>query len=234
MARHNGFNRRTVMLGLAAAATGSMARAADSDSPIAHGILADNELAKAFEKAPRNLPDITLIGLEGEVAIAEVLKGRTVLMPLWAEWCPPCLSEIPDFAKLQAKYGGDKFAVIPVLTGTRKQLTPDWIAHLFKILHAEALPPYIEKRFGSRLFETMCKKDRHLTLPCNLLIAPDGTVVGREIGRVTADDASEGEAPEKTKDAETVTRAIHGQTQSVWGKEPGEEFARAMANGFLG
>jgi thiol-disulfide isomerase/thioredoxin len=223
-------SRRTVLAGLAASAAPAFA----GDSPLAHGVLADNPIAKAFEKAPQStLPDATLVGLHGDFTI-DALKGRTILMPLWAEWCAPCMSEIPDFARLHKKYGNAKFMVVPVLSGSMKKFTPLDIGRVFTILHAEALPPVMEKDVGSKLVRTMGRSGRSYSLPCNLLIAPDGTVVGREMGRITADDASDGPAPQKTKDPETITRAINGQAQSIWGKAEGEQFARALAEGFLG
>jgi thiol-disulfide isomerase/thioredoxin len=225
-------HRREVLSGVAGLALAGRAIADDEESPVAHGVLANNELAKAFRKAPRELPDVTLIGAKGEFH-ADILKGRTILMPLWAEWCAPCLSELPDFARLKKKYANNKFTIVPVLTDTRKKLTPQTIAEIFAVLHAGDLPPVMEAEFGNRLMQAMAREGRGYAIPCNLLIAPDGTVVGREMGKIPAADAADGAAPEKTKDAETVTRAIHGQAQSLWGKAEGEEFAAAMANGFL-
>ena len=226
-------DRRTVIAGLAGLAAAPAASADAGSSPVAHGVLANNTLAQAFEKARPELPYVTIVGLDGEFD-TDTLKGRTILMPLWAEWCAPCLSELPDFAKLQKKYGNDRFAILPVLTGTRKRMTPALLASVFHILHADALTPLIEKNLGDKLMAAMARTDDGLAVPCNLLIAPDGTVVGREMGRVSAPDASEGPAPAKTKDPETITRAIAGQAQSMWGKVEGEEFAAAMAAGFLG
>ena len=83
--RNAGIGRRTVLSELAGMSAGLVmppARAEDA-SPIAHGVLANNELAKSFIKAPSSLPDVTLVGLQGEFDI-DSLKGRTILMPLWA------------------------------------------------------------------------------------------------------------------------------------------------------
>ena len=226
-------DRRAVMLGLGAGLVAPPALAADESSPVAHGVLANNALAKAFEKSRHDLPDVTLIGPYGEFDTGS-LKGRTILMPLWAEWCAPCLSEIPDFARLQHKYGTRHFTIMPVLTATRRKLSPDLINNLFDILHARALKPVVEKNFTSKLAMAMGRDGNGWALPCNLLIAPDGSVVGREMGRISAPDADAGAPPPKTGDPESVTRAILGQTQSLWGKQEGEDFAAAMAAGFLG
>jgi thiol-disulfide isomerase/thioredoxin len=229
-------SRRSAMTGLASVAAAATVPgfAAAAESPVAQGILTNNPLAQAFEKAPASfLPNVDVLCLDGVKPIAELIKGRTVLMPLWAEWCAPCLSEIPDFAKLQRKYGRPSFAVLPILTSTFKQFSLEAVGQMFNILHAPGLEPMIENHFGRTLFTVMARQGNKFALPCNLLIGPDGRVVGREIGRVTSDNAATGDAPQANGDPETVRRAEAGQTQSVWGEEAGEKFAAAMAAGFL-
>ena len=222
-------DRRTTLLGLA----GLAARSAHADdkppSPIAHGVLAQNSLAQKFESVTTELVSVSLWGPNGKRDIEE-LKGRTVLMPLWAEWCAPCMSEIPDFARLQQKYGNNKFSIIPVLTGTRKKFTPEILGTILKEMHAGVFEPLIENNLGRRLVDKMAKiSGGEAALPCNLLIAPDGHVVAHEIGRLeNTDDAD----PAKTwKDV--VERAGAGAVQSRWGQPDGEAFAAAMADGFL-
>jgi len=227
-------DRRTILAGMAALA-GVGAAAAEGGSPVAHGVLANNTLALAFETAPSELPDVTLVGPNGERDLAE-LKGRTLLMPLWAEWCAPCLSEIPDFARLQAKYGNSNFAIVPILTGTRKQITPAAIAELFAFLHASVFEPLIEKRFGSKLMLAMARKGMTEAIPCNLLIAPDGRVVGRQFGAERDNEQSQMLSADPKKingENSLIARAEAGDVLSLWGKAPGAEFAAAMANGFF-
>lgn len=31
-------------------------------------------------------------------------RGKVLVINFWATWCPPCLTEIPEFIKLQAEY----------------------------------------------------------------------------------------------------------------------------------
>jgi thiol-disulfide isomerase/thioredoxin len=42
------------------------------------------------------------------------LKGKVVVMNVWATWCAPCKVEMPTLAKLQAAYAGKPVAVVPV------------------------------------------------------------------------------------------------------------------------
>lgn len=41
-------------------------------------------------------------------------RGKVVLVNLWATWCAPCVTEMPTLAQLQAKHGGDDFAVVAI------------------------------------------------------------------------------------------------------------------------
>jgi thiol-disulfide isomerase/thioredoxin len=205
--------------------------AADDDnaSPIAHGVLAGNSLAKAFEPSPHQLPDIYVTGPDGDRRLSD-FKGKTILMPLWTEWCAPCIQEIPDFARLQQKYGNDKFAIVPVLTATQKKFTPELLSRILGMMHAGVFTPWIEQHRGATLMRRMARRrGGGAAMPCNLLIAPDGRVVAREIGGLSNTDDAD---PAKSyKDA--VNRTGTGSSQSRWGQQDGEDFAKAMADGFL-
>ncbi len=41
-------------------------------------------------------------------------RGRTVLVNLWATWCPPCVAEMPALDALQGRLGGESFQVVAV------------------------------------------------------------------------------------------------------------------------
>jgi thiol-disulfide isomerase/thioredoxin len=165
-------------------------------------------LAQAFEPSPiYQLPDVTLIGPNGEQDVFDLIKGRTILMPLWAEWCTPCLSEIPDFARLQTKYGNASFAIVPVLTGARKKVTPDALTKIFGFLHASVFEPLIESKFGNRLMMVMAATHYSTEIPCNLLIAPNGRVIAREIGIKQSDDEAATAEQDLADKVDPVARA---------------------------
>ena len=66
--------------------------------------------------APPNLP---IFDASGHTTDLTQLKSRVVVVNLWATWCPPCVTEMPTLAKLQAAYPG-RILVAPVSMDTAK------------------------------------------------------------------------------------------------------------------
>lgn len=65
--------------------------------------------------AARRLPDdFAFADAQGRALRLADLKGRVVLVNLWATWCPPCVAEMPDLDALQGQLGGDGFQVVAV------------------------------------------------------------------------------------------------------------------------
>ena len=44
----------------------------------------------------------------------EQMKGKVVVLDLWATWCPPCRVEIPSFIRLQEKYKSQGLEIVGV------------------------------------------------------------------------------------------------------------------------
>jgi thiol-disulfide isomerase/thioredoxin len=55
---------------------------------------------QASEFWSMQLPDIN-----NQVQALKQWQGKVVIVNFWAPWCPPCLKEIPDFIRLQDRYG---------------------------------------------------------------------------------------------------------------------------------
>jgi thiol-disulfide isomerase/thioredoxin len=62
------------------------------------------------QSSPTPLPDellnASLTTLKGQSVKLSDLKGKVVVLNLWATWCGPCRREIPDFIKIQEDYAG--------------------------------------------------------------------------------------------------------------------------------
>ena len=63
-------------------------------------------LPAAVEKAAPSSPvAFALRDLSGVEQRLDALRGRIVVLNFWATWCKPCVEEMPDFVKLQSRYG---------------------------------------------------------------------------------------------------------------------------------
>lgn len=67
------------------------------------GIIQPSTEGKHYGKTDYNF---TLIDVgTGTRLSGESLKGKTVLINLWATWCPPCVAEMPDLQALYENVG---------------------------------------------------------------------------------------------------------------------------------
>jgi thiol-disulfide isomerase/thioredoxin len=63
---------------------------------------------------PLPLPDFSFDGPGGAKETSAALKGKVVLLNIWATWCVPCREEMPQLNALQAELGGPKFEVVAI------------------------------------------------------------------------------------------------------------------------
>ena len=67
-----------------------------------------------FPEAPTPPPDYVFYDEAGKPMKLADLKGKVVVMNIWATWCAPCKVEMPTLAKLQAAYKGKPVEVVAV------------------------------------------------------------------------------------------------------------------------
>src|ERR1041385_5192498 len=58
------------------------------------------------------LPEFDVKDLHGNEVSSKELRGKVVLIDIWATWCQPCRKEMPGYQKLLDRYGPRGFAVI--------------------------------------------------------------------------------------------------------------------------
>jgi thiol-disulfide isomerase/thioredoxin len=67
------------------------------------------------------VPDIVLTRVsDGKPLTTASLRGRVVVLNLWATWCPPCRTEMPDLVRLEREHGGE-LAVVTVSDESAQQ-----------------------------------------------------------------------------------------------------------------
>ena len=59
-------------------------------------------------------PDLKLVSLDGDEVSLASLRGRAVLLNVWATWCVPCIAEMPELAALHERHGKDGLVVVGV------------------------------------------------------------------------------------------------------------------------
>lgn len=57
---------------------------------------------------------LILQGFDGKPRPLAAHAGKSILLAFWASWCPPCRTELPQLARLQAESGAEPFIVLPV------------------------------------------------------------------------------------------------------------------------
>lgn len=67
---------------------------------------------EAAQRQAAPLPDLELLSLTGQPTALHSLKGKPVVLNLWASWCPPCRREMPAFEQAQKKFPDTVFVMV--------------------------------------------------------------------------------------------------------------------------
>jgi len=121
--------------------------------------------------------DFTLPDMDGTPHSLSDYRGKWVLVNYWATWCPPCLEELPE---LEVFHSGSEGRAVVLGVNMEEIGKPQLRAFVeqqflsFPILVASARPTR-DQLIGP--VEAM---------PTSYLITPDGEVVARQVGQITA------------------------------------------------
>ena len=70
---------------------------------------------EGFEvSSPQTLPEIVFQDENGSTVSLADFKGKTVVLNLWATWCAPCVTEMPDLNTLQKRLKDKGVEIITV------------------------------------------------------------------------------------------------------------------------
>jgi peroxiredoxin len=73
-------------------------------------------------------PSFVLPDLAGKVVRMDELRGKVVVLNLWATWCPPCVEEMPTLQRLANKMAGRDFMLLAVSEDEESKLVGPWVA----------------------------------------------------------------------------------------------------------
>ena len=114
--------------------------------------------------------------LDGRTLTAAELDRSTVVVQMWASWCPFCARQNPHVQKLHEK-AGDKLIVLGLSIGKDPETEREYMVKRGYTFAAAMAPPQTEQWFGKRR-----------ALPEVYVVAPGGKVVFREGGEMFPED----------------------------------------------
>lgn len=116
-----------------------MAQSSTKAPPTVHGVVATPAAAVkplseklTMASGPVPAPDYAFFDSAGKPVKLADLKGKVVVLNIWATWCAPCVAEMPTLAKLQAAYAGKGVEVVTVSIDSETSATK---ARLFIAQH---------------------------------------------------------------------------------------------------
>lgn len=119
--------------------------------------------------------DFMLEDMQGKIHRLEDYRGKWVLVNIWATWCPPCLSEIPELSSLHDAHKDRDLVVIGIAidSGSSSKVAS------FAEAHGINYPIVMGDRKIVRQIGEL------KVLPTSYLYAPSGKQVSYQDGEVT-------------------------------------------------
>ena len=136
-----------------------------SMKPLAKGEVA----AVQVPKAAQMIPNLAFKAPDGRPSSLEALRGKTLLVNLWATWCVPCRKEMPALDRLQQQMGGTDFEVVAINIDQRNLDRPK---RFLDEIGVKALAYYADP--DAKVFQDLQKIGRALGMPTTLIVDPNG------------------------------------------------------------
>ena len=127
------------------------------------------------QKRPDVPTDLVYKTIDGRSLTLEQLRGKTVLIDFWSTTCKSCVEEIPDLVALHKEFSAKGFEIIGVAMPYDR---PDMVlkyAEDLKVSYPIALDidGEITQAYGNVS-----------VTPTHFLIAPDGKVLNKIVGKI--------------------------------------------------
>lgn len=107
-------------------------------------------------------------------------QGKILILNFWATWCPPCLTEIPEFIVLQSQYADKNVQFIGIAVD-EKQAVLDYNARAkinYPILIAGDSGISLSKDWGNAIE----------SVPFTVIINPQGQIIHRQLGEINREE----------------------------------------------
>ncbi|QQT25109.1 TlpA disulfide reductase family protein [Sphingobacterium spiritivorum] len=117
--------------------------------------------------------DFSMKDVNGNTITLSEFKGKYVLLDFWASWCGPCRDEHPSLLRIYEHYKTRNFTILSVSIDTDKQ---KWTEAITK---DKLLWTQVSDLNGNN--SEVYQKYGITSIPANFLIAPDGTVIAKDL-----------------------------------------------------
>lgn len=131
-----------------------------------------------------NAPTSAFVDENSQPHTFKEFEGKVLVYNIWAEWCGPCVEEMPSLARLQKAFEGKDVAVVPVAYGFGQGVTLETTLAKFRELVGEDLPFFFD---GEQVLQSEAQTG---ALPATIVY--DKT--GKEVVRLTV--PAEWDSPE--------------------------------------
>ncbi len=249
-------DRRTfIAASAAAAAAGSVTRAPADDNPkptqlpkgfslerasgppaFTTGELAHNSVAKGFGLIP-DLQQPLAIGYDTADGPKEFtdLTGKVRILALWADWCPPCLREMPELAALQTRHGDSGFEFLAVLTACKNHMDFATARKTLDDAGGAVLPLWVEpdgngQTLALAIADYPPPMHKGANIPCAVIVDAKGMVRAHMVG---IQGAPKPPRPDGAPIPPPVPIAER-MWPSIWTTADADAFIKALKNGALG
>jgi len=124
------------------------------------------------------LREAPLYGFAGDFRKLSELRGKPLIINVWASWCGPCRAEMGSLERLSRRFGGKQFNVIGVSTDDDASA-----AAAFLVRSKVTFDNYLDRNL---LLENMLGAD---TIPLTILVDAHGRVLRKIHGSKEWDSA---------------------------------------------
>jgi len=136
------------------------------------------------------VPDFSLETMDGDILTQESLKGKIVVIDVWATWCGNCISELPKMNKLARQYQGDPDILLLAVSAETKDKVSSFLAkrpfNFKQIPQAMALTDALQTRLVK-------------TYPQHIILNKESVIAYQSSGELATPQATLSEEIEKLR-----------------------------------
>jgi thiol-disulfide isomerase/thioredoxin len=121
-----------------------------------------------------------VLNVDGKGYPTAALRGKTILINVWAPWCAPCVEELPELSALSQSSAAKSVQFIGLGVDSAQNISD------FSIKHPVAFPLLVAGMAGTQLAKTLGNASG--ALPFTVLFNAAGQILGQKTGRVRSDE----------------------------------------------